>query len=110
MLVARGITRPLQRMTVAMNDLAGGKLDVEVPGIGRRDEVGEMAEAVEVFKSNAVARQGLEAAQKEAETARPPRGARRTCTSWRTILRARSARSSRRYPRLRPSLRLRPAR
>ena len=68
MLVARGITRPLQRMTVAMNDLAGGKLDIEVPGIGRRDEVGEMAEAVEVFKSNAVARQGLEVAQKEAET------------------------------------------
>ena len=67
MFVAQGITKPLQRMTVAMNDLAGGKLDVEVPGIGRRDEVGEMAEAVEVFKSNAVARQGLEAEQKETE-------------------------------------------
>ncbi len=67
MLVARGITRPLQRMTVAMNDLAGGKLDVEVPGIGRHDEIGEMAEAVEVFKSNAVARLALEAEQKEAE-------------------------------------------
>ncbi len=68
MLVARGITGPLRRMTIAMNDLAGGKLDVEVPGIGRRDEVGEMAEAVEVFKSNAIARQGLEAEQKETET------------------------------------------
>jgi methyl-accepting chemotaxis protein len=68
MFVARGITRPLQHMTVAMNDLAGGKLEVEVPGIGRRDEVGEMAEAVEVFKSNAVARQALEAEQKQAET------------------------------------------
>ena len=68
MFVARGITRPLQNMTGAMKDLAGGKLDVEVPGIGRRDEVGEMAEAVEVFKSNAVARQGLQAEQKEAET------------------------------------------
>ena len=67
MFVTRGITRPLQRMTVTMNDLAGGKLDVEVPGIGRRDEVGEMAKAVEIFKSNAVARQTLEAEQKEAE-------------------------------------------
>jgi methyl-accepting chemotaxis protein len=67
MLVARGITTPLQRVTVAMNDLAGGRLDVEVPGIGRRDEVGEMAAAVEVFKSNAIARQGLEGEQKEAE-------------------------------------------
>jgi methyl-accepting chemotaxis protein len=67
MLVARSITRPLQRVTVAMNDLAGGRLDVDVPGIGRRDEVGEMAAAVEVFKSNAIARQGLEAEQREAE-------------------------------------------
>ncbi|MDO9299361.1 methyl-accepting chemotaxis protein [Bradyrhizobium sp.] len=68
MFIARGITRPLQRMTIAMKELARGKLDVEVPGIGRRDEVGEMAEAVEIFKSNAAARQGLEAEQKEAET------------------------------------------
>ena len=67
MLVARGITKPLQRITLAMNELAGGKLDVEVPGSGRHDEVGEMAKAVEVFKSNAIARQGLEAEQKEAE-------------------------------------------
>jgi methyl-accepting chemotaxis protein len=68
MFVARGITRPLQRMTGAMKDLAGGKLDVEVPGIGRRDEVGEMADAVEVFKNNASARRELEAEQKETES------------------------------------------
>ncbi len=66
--VARSITKPLRRMTVAMNDLASGRLDVEVPGIGRGDEVGEMAKAVEIFKSNAVARQALEVEQKEAET------------------------------------------
>jgi methyl-accepting chemotaxis protein len=66
--VARSITRPLQRMTVTMNELAGGRLDVEVSGIERRDEVGEMAKTVEIFKSNAVARQGLEAEQKAAET------------------------------------------
>jgi methyl-accepting chemotaxis protein len=68
MFVARGITRPLRRMTGTMNDLAGGKLDVEVPGIGRHDEIGEMANAVEVFKSNAVARGALEVEQKQAET------------------------------------------
>jgi methyl-accepting chemotaxis protein len=66
--VARSVTGPLQRMTVAMNDLAGGNLAVEVPGVGRGDEVGEMAKAVEIFKSNAVARQALEAEQLEAET------------------------------------------
>jgi methyl-accepting chemotaxis protein len=65
--VARSITAPLQRMTVTMNELAGGKLDVEVPGIGRGDEIGEMAKAVEVFKSNAVARQSLEVEQRAAE-------------------------------------------
>jgi methyl-accepting chemotaxis protein len=68
MVVARSITGPLRRMTVTMNDLAGGKLDVEVSGIDRNDEVGEMAKSVEIFKSNAVARQGLEAERKEVET------------------------------------------
>jgi methyl-accepting chemotaxis protein len=66
--VARSVTGPLQRMTAAMNDLAGGNLAVEVPGVGRGDEVGEMAKAVEIFKSNAVARQALEVEQREAET------------------------------------------
>jgi methyl-accepting chemotaxis protein len=66
--VARSVTGPLQRMTAAMNDLASGNLAVEVPGVGRSDEVGEMAKAVEIFKSNAIARQKLEAEQREAET------------------------------------------
>ena len=66
--VARSVTGPLQRMTAAMNDLAGGNLAVEVPGVGRGDEVGEMAKAVEIFKSNAIARQALEVEQREAET------------------------------------------
>ena len=67
-LVARSITGPLRHMTAAMNDLASGNLAVEVPGIGRGDEVGEMAKAVEIFKGNAVARQALEAEQREAAT------------------------------------------
>src|SRR3954451_19112070 len=64
--VARRITAPLQRMTLTKNDLASGNLAVEVPGVGRGDEVGEMAKAVEIFKSNAIARQKLEAEQREA--------------------------------------------
>ena len=66
--VARSITAPLRRMTATMNDLASGKLDIEVPGVGRGDEIGEMAKAVEVFKSNAVARQSLEAEHRAAES------------------------------------------
>ena len=47
------ITKPISRLTRVMGDLAGGKLDVEIDDMGRRDEVGEMAEAVQVFKDNA---------------------------------------------------------
>ncbi|MDC7785650.1 methyl-accepting chemotaxis protein [Rhodoplanes sp. TEM] len=65
--IARSITGPLRRMTNAMKDLAGGRLDVEVPGVGRNDEVGAMAEAVAVFKTNAIERRRLEAERKEAE-------------------------------------------
>jgi methyl-accepting chemotaxis protein len=68
MFVAGSITKPLRYITATMNALAGGNLSVEVPGIGRNDEVGEMAKAVEVFKSNAIARQALEVEQKEAES------------------------------------------
>jgi methyl-accepting chemotaxis protein len=61
--MASRITGPLNRITAAMKELAGGKLDVAVPGIGRSDELGEMAATVEVFKTNAVERQRLEAEQ-----------------------------------------------
>ena len=66
-IVARRITGPLREMTTTMNALARGRLDVKVAGLARHDEVGEMAKAVEVFKSNAVARQALEGEAKEAE-------------------------------------------
>ncbi len=66
--VARSITAPLRRMTATMNELASGKLDIEVPGVGRGDEIGEMAKAVEVFKGNAIERQSLEAERRAAET------------------------------------------
>jgi methyl-accepting chemotaxis protein len=61
--MASRITGPLNRITAAMKELAGGKLDVTVPGIGRSDELGEMAATVEVFKTNAVERQRLESEQ-----------------------------------------------
>ncbi|HEY0327563.1 MAG TPA: methyl-accepting chemotaxis protein [Rhodopseudomonas sp.] len=66
-LMARRITKPLHLISDAMKALAGGQLDVAVPGIGRSDEVGEMAEAVQVFKTNAVDRQRLESEQHELE-------------------------------------------
>jgi len=68
LVLARGLVRPMLAMTAAMTDLAAGKLDLQVPGATRRDEIGKMAAAVEVFKSNAVVRQQLETEQKEAES------------------------------------------
>ena len=69
--MARSITRPIHGMCGAMRSLAGGNLQVAIPGIGRHDEIGEMAGAVEVFKSNAIEAKRLEeesrAAEKQAE-------------------------------------------
>ena len=52
-LLSRAIVTPITRMTGAMRRLAEGDLAVEVPGLGRRDEIGAMAKALDVFKRNA---------------------------------------------------------
>ncbi len=48
-----GIARPLARTTRAMNALAAGDLSVAVAGTGRRDEIGALARALQVFKDSA---------------------------------------------------------
>ena len=65
--LARSISVPIAAMTAAMRRLAAGDRQVEIPAVGRRDEIGEMAAAVQVFKDQAIARDRLE---KEAEAAR----------------------------------------
>jgi methyl-accepting chemotaxis protein len=62
----RQVARPLGAMTALMTRLAGGDLDVEVDGAERRDEVGALARALAVFKTNAVEAKRV-AAQQEAE-------------------------------------------
>ena len=47
------IVRPLRALTGAMGELAKGNFDVVLPGLGRKDEVGEIAQAVEGFKLKA---------------------------------------------------------
>ena len=69
-LIGRAISQPLSVMTATMRELAAGNLDVAVPGAGRRDEVGEMGAAVEVFKQNAIERIRLEADAKATEAQR----------------------------------------
>jgi methyl-accepting chemotaxis protein len=52
--IAMGVIRPVVRMTAVMKRLADGDLNVEIPSVARRDEVGSMAKAVEIFKQAAV--------------------------------------------------------
>ncbi|MNU98099.1 Methyl-accepting chemotaxis protein II [compost metagenome] len=61
------LSRPVEAMTRAMSKLAGGDLNVAIPAIGRRDEIGHMADAVLTFKQNAEEKVRLEA---EAEVQR----------------------------------------
>src|SRR5690606_27761206 len=55
MLLTRMIARPVNQMTDAMRRLADGDRTIVVPAVGQKDEVGEMAEAVQVFKDAAIA-------------------------------------------------------
>jgi methyl-accepting chemotaxis protein len=55
----RQISLPINRLNATMRDLSSGKLDVDVPGVDRGDEVGQMAKAVEVFKQAGLENQRL---------------------------------------------------
>ncbi len=57
---SRGITGPIDRLRKRMETLASGNVTDEVEGLGRKDELGEMAKAVAVFRDNALERVRLE--------------------------------------------------
>ena len=57
------LVTPIRRLAGIMGTLAGGDLSIDVLGTSRRDEVGTMAKAVQVFKDN-----GLEAVRLTAES------------------------------------------
>ena len=61
------VSGPLQAMTAAMLRLAGGDNAVAIPAVGRKDELGQMAGAVQVFKENAIAKLAADAAAAEAK-------------------------------------------
>ena len=66
-MLTRALARPIGAMTGTMNRLASGDNSVEVLGLERRDEVGEMAKAVQTFKDAAIEKIRLE---REAESQR----------------------------------------
>ncbi|MET7242260.1 HAMP domain-containing methyl-accepting chemotaxis protein [Methylobacterium sp. EM32] len=73
-LAATRVIRPLTGMAQAIGRVAQGDLDVAIPGAGRRDEIGAMADAVAVFKDSLIRNRALEA---EASTTRAGAEARR---------------------------------
>ncbi len=60
----RSIVPPLRSMTEAMTALAGGNYAVAIPAVGRKDEVGDMATSMAVFKENMI--KAKEASEREA--------------------------------------------
>jgi methyl-accepting chemotaxis protein len=68
--VGRNITQPLAGLRDKMAALATGRTDMEIDEVGRLDEIGEMAKAVEIFRQNALEKERLEAERKAAEAER----------------------------------------
>src|SRR6478752_6280255 len=63
LLLGRGLSRPLAAITAVMNRLSGGEIDVTIPGAERRDELGTMASAVDVFRRSMIDARSMREAQ-----------------------------------------------
>lgn len=63
-LIGRSISSPIRLMTGTMSELAGGHLDIEVPAQANRDEIGDMARTVLVFKDALRAQRDADTAAK----------------------------------------------
>jgi methyl-accepting chemotaxis protein len=63
-LIGRSISTPIRLMTATMNELAGGRLETEIPAQANRDEIGDMARTVLVFKDALQAQRDADAAAK----------------------------------------------
>ncbi|MDB5363584.1 MAG: methyl-accepting chemotaxis protein [Rhodospirillales bacterium] len=72
-LIGRSIAVPLDAMTRIMSRMAAGERSIEVPARGNGDEIGEIARAVEVFRTGLIEAEGLAAAQEIDRAARDRR-------------------------------------
>ena len=73
-LIARSITRPLHGLADVMKRLAAGDTSARIPATRARDEIGDMARTVIVFRDTIVEREKLTRTQTEASTAQIERG------------------------------------
>src|SRR4051794_13318641 len=67
-LLGRGLSRPLAAITAVMNRLSSGDIDVKIPGSERRDELGTMAGAVDVFRRNMIEARDMREQQEASKT------------------------------------------
>ena len=74
-LIVSGVSTPIRAMTGAMSRLAQHDLTTEIVGIERKDEVGQMAGAVQVFKTSMIETDRLKAEQEEAQRVSAARSA-----------------------------------
>ncbi|WP_316980313.1 methyl-accepting chemotaxis protein [Shumkonia mesophila] len=74
--LSRLIAGPIRSMSQAMLKLADGDTTVAIPGIGKGDEIGEMAAAVQVFKDNKIEADRLAEEQRREQEARAARAKR----------------------------------
>ena len=83
---ARSITRPVGcRLRTSMASLAAGEKTIEVPGLDRGDEIGAMAQAVDVFRRNALEMDRLRAEQEESKNRGANRAARGVAAARRWV-------------------------
>ncbi|BAQ43774.1 MULTISPECIES: methyl-accepting chemotaxis protein [Methylobacterium] len=71
--LGRSISRPLLTLDRSVQAIAAGDLAVAVEGRERRDEIGALARALDVFKANALARRELESQNAAEQSARQRR-------------------------------------
>ncbi|WP_209903859.1 MULTISPECIES: methyl-accepting chemotaxis protein [unclassified Rhizobium] len=64
-LLSKLVIKPVTQMTSVMEELAAGQLQVAIPGQNRTDQIGSMASALTVFRTNAIERQRLEGDAKQ---------------------------------------------
>lgn len=69
-IVGASIVRPIKSVTDVMQQLSAGNTDIEIGHRGRRDEIGKMVEAIDVFRKNVIEMRAMEQASHQAEQQR----------------------------------------
>jgi methyl-accepting chemotaxis protein len=70
LILLRRVVSPVRQMTAAIERIAAGELGTPVPTGGRRDELGQMAAALEILRRGCLERDALQAAQQAGQAAK----------------------------------------